>query len=466
MLKKISLALVALGFAAAGYAQSNEFEYRRSSLSMIMLDKNDKTLTGDVKTTVVNAFNEKPVPQKFNDHNLADLRMLNFNNLPAVTKEEIEKYQTKQEAIIAKAGDAIKKAGIDLSNTSQAEYIAKLMKYFEENHVANKLIAKWFNVSKEQRNGIYLDMATVEERGFAGFTAEKKAEMLKLEGGKNKLADAAILDMVPRTFLVVTRYEFVSAEEIVNMIVTPLQLGVVLATEKASAAGNNPIAMKAVDVAKAKVVSEIEKQAAKIQGYFVNTRTYLFQLEWNNEIFEKFGALDWTKAETVDQFMKDGSYKVNFVGQTSKFAPAGMTVSKDNKSMELVKRALNRSTDAAIGKLQEEYDVFKTLAPVYTEGEDVYAQIGVNEGVTEKSKFEIVELVADAEGNITFKKSQKASVLPGKVWDNREGAGVEVEGEAKMGEEIKADPSLKGTYLKAKAKKIIPGMHYVRQAKK
>lgn len=465
MFKKITLALVAASFAVIGTAQSNEFEYRRSSLSMIMLDNNDKSLTGDIKKAVVTAFNEKAIPAKFNDHNLTDLRSINTKNLPDVTKEEIAKYETKMEAAIAKGAEAAKKAGINLPAKSQAKYIAQLMKYFEQNHTANKMIAKWFNVSKEARDGAYLDMKLVEERGFSGFTAEKKAEMLKLEGGKNKLADAAILDMVPRTFLVVTRYEFLSAQEIVAMLVAPAQLAVAMAAEKAAAAGNNPLAQKALDLAKAKAAKEIEVQAAKIQGYFVSTNTYLFQLEWNNEIFEKFGALDWTKAETVDQFMKDGSYKVNFVGQTSKYAPAGMTASKDDKSIELVKRALNRSTDAAIGKLQLEYDVFKTLAPVYAEGEDVYAQIGVNEGVTEESKFEIVELIADAEGNITFKKKQKATVLPGKVWDNREGAGVAIEGEAKMDDGVKADPSLKGTYLKAKAKKIVSGMQYVRQAK-
>ena len=235
-----------------------------------------------------------------------------------------------------------------------------------------------------------------------------------------------------------------------------------VAVEQANAAYK----LAEAEVEKAKAAKEIEVQAAKIQGYFVSTNTYLFQLEWNKEIYEnKFANLAWDKAETVDQFMKDNSYKLTFVGQTSKYAPAGMTVSKDNKSLELVKRALNRSTDAAIGKLQQEYDVFKTLAPVYAEGEDVYAQIGVNEGVDEKSKFEIVEIVADAEGNITYKKSQKATVLPGKVWDNREGAGQAIEGEAKMGEDVAADPNLKGTYLKAKAKKIVSGMHYVRQAK-
>lgn len=466
MFKKISLALVAASFAVIGTAQSNEFEYRRSSLSMVMLDNNDKTLTGDIKTAVVNAFNEKAIPNKFNDHNLADFRSVNVKNLPEVTKEEIAKYETKTEAAIAKGAEAAKKAGVNLPLKSQAEYIAKLMKYFEQNNTANKMIAKWFNISKEERGGLYLDFANIEERGFAGFTAEKKAEMLKLEGGRNKLADAAIYDMVPRTFLVVTRYEFLAAKEIVDMIVAPLQLAVVMASEKAAAAGNNPLAQKAVDLAKAKAVAEIEKQAAKIQGYFVSTNTYLFQLEWNKEIYEnKFANLAWDKAETVDQFMKDNSYKLTFVGQTSKYAPAGMTASKDNKSLELVKRALNRSTDAAIGKLQQEYDVFKTLAPVYAEGEDVYAQIGVNEGVDEKSKFEIVEIVADAEGNITYKKSQKATVLPGKVWDNREGAGQAIEGEAKMGEDVAADPNLKGTYLKAKAKKIVSGMHYVRQAK-
>ncbi len=467
MYKKLLFTVFVAGLTVfSANAQSNEFEYRRSSLSMIMLDTNDKTLTGDIKKTVVNTFNEKAIPNKFNDHNIDGLRSLNTKNLPSVTNEEIEKYQTNTEKLLAKASSVAKASGIELPNISQAEYIAQCMKYFEQNNIANKIIAKWFNISKTQRDGLYLDFKNIEERGFSGFTAEKKAELLQMEGGKNKLADAAIVDMVPRTFLVVTRYQFTSAQEIISEIVVPLQLAVVTATEKANLAGNNPLVKKAVDIATAKLNSEIEKQAAKIQGYFVNTRTYLFQLEWDKDIYEnKFGMLAWDKAETVDAFMKDKSYKITYVGQTSKFAPASLTVSSDDKSLQLVARAVNRSTDVAIGKLQKEYDVFKTLAPVYTEGEDVYAQIGVNEGVEEDSKFEIVEIIADAEGNITYKTTQKAKVIPEKIWDNRDGAGVEIEGEAKSGEEIKADPNLKGTYLKAKAKKIVSGMHYVRQAK-
>lgn len=466
MIKKISFALIAACFAVNASAQSNEFEYRRSSLSMIMLDCNDKTLTGDVKNVVVKTITEKPVPNKFNDHNLSDLRTLNATKLPSVTKEEIEKYQTTAEKTLEKAKAYAKQSGIQLPATSKAEYIAKLVKYFEQNNIANKVIAKWFNVSKEKRDGIYLDWNVVSERGFSGFSQEKRDEMKKTVGGSNKLVDAAIYDMIPRTFVVVTRYEFMSAQELIQMIVTPLQAGVALASEKAAAAAGNPLAAKAVDIAKAKVNTEIEKYSQRIQGYYVNTTTFLFQLEWNKDIYDnKFAALAWDKPETVDAFMKDKSYKLTFVGQTSKYAPAGMKVSKDDNTVALVQRAVHRSTDAAIGKLQKEYDVFKTLAPVYTEGEDVYAQIGVNEGVDEKSKFEIVEIIADADGNITYKKTQSAKVIPGKVWDNREGAGKAFEGEAKDDEEIKADPNLKGTYLKAKAKKIVSGMHYVRQAK-
>lgn len=472
MIKRITASLLIACCTLTVFAKNEQanvdgIKYRRSSLSMVMLDTNDLTLTGDVKTLVVDAITERPIPDKFFDHNLDSLTTLNVKYLPEVSKEEISKYQSKSEASIAAAADAIEKAGLEIPISQNPEYIAKLVKYMEENYVANKIIAKWFNISTTPRgsDNLYLDVQVIEDRGMEGVTAEEKELARKQEGGFNKLAEDAINDMVPRSFVVVTRYEFMSAQELIQYLVAPTQLGVALASEKA-ASGSNPLAAKALDVAKSKAQQEIEKYSSAIQGYFVRTNTYLFQLEWNKDVDNRFNSLDWTKATTVDEFMKDKSYKMIYVGHTSKYAPAGMSLSMDDKTQELVKRSAIRSTDAAIANLQKEYDVFKTLVPVYVEGSDVYAKIGVNDGVSEKSKYEIVEITKDNDGNYVYKKKQGANVIPGKIWDNREGAGIEIDGEGTTDEEIPAcDPNLKGTYFSANAKKIIPGYHYLRQVK-
>ena len=128
-----------------------------------------------------------------------------------------------------------------------------------------------------------------------------------------------------------------------------------------------------------------------------------------------------------------------------------MTISLEDKSKELIGRATLRSTDAVIAKLQQEYEVFKTLAPLYVEGEDITALIGMNEGLEGGEKFEVLQPYYDENGKTAVKVVDKITVMKGKVWDNRAGA----EGEA-------AD--LGKTYFKGKAKKLYTGL-FIRQIK-
>ena len=142
-----------------------------------------------------------------------------------------------------------------------------------------------------------------------------------------------------------------------------------------------------------------------------------------------------------------------------------MTLSFDDKSAVLIERATLRSTDAVIAKLQKEYDVFKTLAPIYVEGNEITALIGMNEGVEPGDKFEVLELRIDPKtGKMAEPKVvQKISAIKGKIWDNRAGAEAEAaEKGVKEGEENAA--TLGKTYFKGNAKKLMPGM-FIRQVK-
>ena len=445
-MKKILLSVVAVAafFVAGTVNAQTEFQYRRSSLATIMLDTHDGTLEAQagIKKVLVETYNAKPTPDKYNDHNLK-VRSLDARKLPAVTKEEIAVYE-KSGAMAAvtkaaKSATAIK---------TDAEYIAQLMKWMEQNHVAGQMVSKWFDISSTPKaDGQFWSLSLIAERGLKGYSAEEIQAAKEAKGGENKLINGAIFDLIPNTFLAVTRYSFTSAEEIIELTAGPVVM--------ANAQSSNPLVAKGA-------ILVLEGLKKTIQGYFVNTKTYLFQMDWSAEKFEEFGTvLASNDGKKINSFVNSSAFTMKYVGQTSKFAPACMTVSLNNQSKELIKRATLRSTDAVIAKLQQEYDVFKTLAPIYIEGSDITALIGMNEGLEGGEKFEVLELSIDAKtGQTVAKPVQKITAIKGKVWDNRAGAAEEA-AEKKEGEDA---ASLGKTYFKGKAKKLMPGM-FIRQIK-
>ena len=434
MKRTMILAALFAAFSLSVNAQEGEkeFQYRRSSLATIMLDTHDGTLEAqpEIKKVVVDTYKAKPTPDKYNDHNI-DIRSIDVANLPAATDDEIKAIDEKKK---------------------DAEYVARLMKYFAKEKVANKLIAKWFEVTPEKNaEGTHGTLNLITERGLAGYSAEEVAAAKQSKGGENNLINGALEDLIPRTFVAVTRYEFTSADEIMEAV---LGTGIIQ-----NLTSGNALVKAAAEIAIAKF-----KEA--YQGYFVTTRTYLFQLDWTMETFGAFEKyLGANTPEAIKDFMNSDEFKIKYVGTTSKFAPACMTLSFDDKTAELLERATLRSTDAVIAKLQKEYEVFKTLAPIYIEGKDITALIGMNEGVEGGDKFEVLELRLDPKtGKMAEPKVvQKITAIKGKVWDNRAGAAEEAaEKGVKEGEENPA--ALGKTYFKGNAKKLMPGM-FIRQIK-
>ena len=178
--------------------------------------------------------------------------------------------------------------------------------------------------------------------------------------------------------------------------------------------------------------------AAVLKGYFITTTSYLFQLDWNEEIMNDFYDKYWDAKDTK-AFHNDTTYQLKYVGKTSNFAPATLkfTVKGDEMGLKLISRATARATDASIAKLQKKYEVFKTLSVlnVSDDGSTMYAYIGKKEGIKKGDKFEVLEQIADEDGNITYKKIGTVKVAKGMIWDNRAGAGEKLEGEAEAKED-------------------------------
>lgn len=263
-MKKLVLAAVLLSVGMTSLAQDakQETKYRRSSLYTIMLP--DDKLTGEQKKLVSEAFLTKVFPDKYNNHCLSE-RILDLTQIKAieVTDDEIKAAEAAgakgaKKGLGGMLGGLGKKAvaqnGDGNQDNSDAAYVAKLQKYFKEQKTAQKLIAKWLGgeetkPSKAQPS----NMALVEERGLQTLSQEELDRAKSEAGGKEALIASAMDDLLPKTFVMVNRYAYLSAEEIMAYV-----------TAAASAVGGGYAALGGAAL------------GAVLKGYFVKTNTYLF----------------------------------------------------------------------------------------------------------------------------------------------------------------------------------------------
>ena len=92
-----------------------------------------------------------------------------------------------------------------------------------------------------------------------------------------------------------------------------------------------------------------------------------------------------------------------------------------------------RSIDKNIAALQLAYEDFKVKTPVYAivtneKGKIIgySAKIGMKEGITEQSKFQVIEHVIDPEKQTsTYRHVADLRPVKGEIWDNRYNAVLE-----------------------------------------
>ena len=71
-----------------------------------------------------------------------------------------------------------------------------------------------------------------------------------------------------------------------------------------------------------------------------------------------------------------------------------------------------------IASLQKNFDQFKVNTPLISVS-PLKAYIGLKEGVTEKSKFEVLEAELSKEGKMTYKRVGVIQPKENLIWDNR-----------------------------------------------
>jgi hypothetical protein len=166
----------------------------------------------------------------------------------------------------------------------------------------------------------------------------------------------------------------------------------------------------------------------KVKGYFVRANAYLFKLDWNNDTYNKFYTKYWEKS---DGFMNDNDFKVTYVGKSSKRAPAAMSLKSSTTLDKLIARATVRGTDAAIAALQRDHEEFRPMTSLHVIDGKLAAYIGMKEGIKSGDKFNVYEAVQSKDDPNLTEWKEIGSIKAGKeIWDNRAGAGDQLEGQA------------------------------------
>lgn len=458
-IKSLLLSIIAFTvLAATSIAQKStdkkpEIKYRRSSLHMVMID--DAHLPNS--SVIKDAFIKAPLPDKYNDHSLASRSFVQEKYaLTAEEKAANGKADGKGKAMakgMAKGAVSGATGGlVDTTNTKDLPQI--INKYLTANHVARDMVAKWFN---RNANGAF-NMNLIGERGSYDASAMQVNIAKSSARGMASIADAGV-ELIGNTFVVVTRFNYISKKQIYDAA----QSGKGLVKVNVKVQAPTPAAQAKIDEAYRKAT----------EGYIVQCTSYLYQLVWNDSIEAVFYNDLWMDDSNIDPKRKEAFdnsklFSFKFIGDGKAWAQVPTSFKKKRTESELISIATLNASDAVIAKLQRDYEVFKTKTPLFT-GLPITAKIGMKEGLEAGDKYEVLEQTIDEKtGKTKYVSKGKIKVMKDMVWDNRYNAGEEQPEETtpeldKDGKPLPPKPILDRTTFSG-GKKFYDGM-LIRQVK-
>lgn len=394
------------------WRRSNDMNvtYNRSSWHNILLYHNDQKYAEEILETYYN----RPQSEKFNDHSLP----------------------------------------VDVLLTKGKKYAKfnKVDKYIMNNNIANDLVAKWFN--RNDSTGC-CDMNLIYMRGLQGATTEQIELSELAKRGKSILMDSGV-DLIGNTFVLVHDIIYVDKGERNKKTANGFRafgnflnnLGEAMAyatgenTYYALGSGLNNLSKRTADI-----VDDYE-------GFRVKIKTHLYRLNWqdsdNDYFYENYYLDENYYDETKFHAWQNANYQLSYVGTQEVACGETVLVGKYDLS-QLIKIIVYRTLDECVVKLQRNYEEFKVKEPIYDIDEEgnVIAKIGLKEGVSEQSRYEVLERVETADGTTKYRKVGEIKPIADKIWDNRYMAL----------EDGAANSELEGTYFKViSGRNLYPGL--------
>lgn len=360
---------LALALSVTSNAQAPESNYRRSSIYSLLVNHTEQKFANEIRE----AFMQIPVPDKFNDHNLS-VKVLNMDKKLAGANKERENPVITQ--------------------------------FLDDNRVASRLVGRWFN--RDYFTG-QCDMELVKERGLYNATEFDKQLAARSARGMAMLQDAGE-ELIGNTFVIVNDIRYVDKEQRSKTIGGILRV-----------AGGLAGAFAGVNVSN--LADNVSDMVESVKGFKVKINTFLYRLDWNEEqakLFyqEQYAAQPDAKKRTNFDNAR-GSYHLTYVGKVeSSGGNTSFLGINENEPLVMVRKACQRAIDENVVDLQREYEEFRTKSPLVSV-EPLTAYIGMKEGVTAKSKFEVLELVELENGKHKYNRVGVIEPINNLIWDNR-----------------------------------------------
>lgn len=426
----IRYCLFALFLACAFSAQAQEqLSYRRNSLATVLVYHPEDEFGEEI----YKAFDSLPVPDKYDDHTINGFRVIDNSEIWGLQKRDSGYYKAVYGHVLSKA--EMKK---------NAQFTEDLL---NESGMAKEMVAKWFGFDGAPVNEATFNTNLIQSRGQYNASDVDVALAMQTTRGLASLSDAGE-ELLQNTFVLVNDITYVTAEqEAAAAKATIGVLGAILDGVTGGSAGR--------DIAK--TAGEI---ADSFTGFKVMTHSYLYQLEWNDSIAAIFYQYHYTStpdSAKIQAFLDDQTtYRLKYVAHEYEFDKKSVLKGKYTRT-ELVRTICARSMDKNIVALAKQYEDFKVKTPVYSvltndkgKIEGYAAKIGMKEGISESSKFQVVQRIQDPEtGKTKYKYVATVKPKKGQIWDNRYNAVLEEADGATL-------PYT--TFVKTAGGEILPGM--------
>jgi len=414
-------------FSISAHAQE-QLSYRRNALAMMLVYHPEDEFGGEI----YKAFDSLPIPDKYDDHTIS-IRVIDNSTIWGVQRRDSGYFKATY--------------GHQLTATelqANALYTERLL---NDNQVAKKMIAKWFGFQGSSVEDATFNTELIQTRGQYNANDVDVALAMQTTRGLATLSDAGE-ELLNNTFVLVNDITYITAEQ--EAEAAKMAIGVLGALMDAVTGGN----------AGRDMAGAAGKIADSFTGFKVKTHSYLYQLEWNDSIAAIFYQFHYTGTPDpvkVQAFLDDKTtYRLRYVAHEYEFDKKSVLKGQYERT-ELVRTICARSMDKNIVALAKKYEDFKVKTPVFQvltnergKIEGYAAKIGLKEGISENSKFQVVQMIQDPEtGKTTYKYIATVKPKKGCIWDNRYNAVLEQDAGATL-------PYT--TFVKTAGGEILPGM--------
>ena len=373
---------MSLSLACFSQADDNVFIYRKGSVYSIMLAHTNLAFAKAIEE----AFVKMPIPDKYNDHNLG---------------KKVFYTQNKD----LKIKDLKKHEGFIVNTNSDKDQMNDIDFLLQKQFVASRMLAKWFN--RDKNSGV-CNMDLIQKRGYDN-VSNLDRRLAALSVRKEALLMDAGEELIGSTFILINDIRYLDKSS-----ASGIAGGIVNATVNVYNATQGDYSFDSNDLG---------DMIKTLKGFNVKIDTYLYQLVWDELAEGLFYNSVYT--EKTDEVKKTnfeklrGDFSLVYIGkqESSGKTCSFLGISEDEPEL-MVLKACQRAFDENVANLQKNFEVFKIKSPLLST-DPIQCEIGLKEGVTPDSKFEVLEVVEDGNGHVSYRRKGVIKPAKGQIWDNR-----------------------------------------------